>query len=246
MSGRNGTVVAWGDDLSDQSSVPVGLDSVIAVAAGYDFSIALRRNGTIVAWGANDDDQTTIPSGLNDITAIATGYFHAVALRRDGTIITWGDNSNRQLIVPSGLDGVTAIAAGNFNTVVLLQNGSVVVLGSHMATPPQLDSVIAIATGNSYTVVLRGKKSTTAVLKTTAGKIVFSPLSLSYKTGIIFLSSLLPEGTTFKLFDTNGRLIYKTMAPNARMRLPIPPADRVVLWRAEHPRLVVSGKLLIR
>ena len=37
----DGTVVAWGDNYSGQTSVPVGLSAVIAIAAGNEFSLAL-------------------------------------------------------------------------------------------------------------------------------------------------------------------------------------------------------------
>ena len=71
----NGTVMAWGDNYSGElgvggsnfagggpelcgteqcSKVPVqvpGLSDVVAIAAGYYFSLALLANGTVMGWG---------------------------------------------------------------------------------------------------------------------------------------------------------------------------------------------------
>jgi hypothetical protein len=46
-------VVAWGDNTFGQLNVPAGLNDAIAIAAGYGFSLALKRDGTVVAWGYN-------------------------------------------------------------------------------------------------------------------------------------------------------------------------------------------------
>lgn len=43
-----GTVVAWGDDSSGQTDVPKDLTRVIGVAAGDEFSLALKSDGTVV------------------------------------------------------------------------------------------------------------------------------------------------------------------------------------------------------
>jgi alpha-tubulin suppressor-like RCC1 family protein len=48
-----GIVVAWGDNTFGQLNVPAGLNDAIAIAAGYGFSLALKRDGTVVAWVYN-------------------------------------------------------------------------------------------------------------------------------------------------------------------------------------------------
>src|SRR5262249_35782579 len=53
-----GTVVAWGDNTYGQSSVPAGLSSVSAIAAGFQHSLALKSDGTVVAWGDNTYGQS--------------------------------------------------------------------------------------------------------------------------------------------------------------------------------------------
>ena len=45
----DGTVVAWGSDLSGQTDVPEGLKDVVAIAAGDFYSLALKSDGTIVS-----------------------------------------------------------------------------------------------------------------------------------------------------------------------------------------------------
>lgn len=78
---EDGTVTAWGKNIFGQSTVPEGLDGVIAVAAGdFRHSLALRANGTVVAWGDDAAGQTDVPEGLHDVTAIDAGGYHSLAV----------------------------------------------------------------------------------------------------------------------------------------------------------------------
>ncbi len=54
----------------------------MAIAAGYDHSLALRSDGSIVGWGDDDNGQASPPSG-NDFVAIAAGGGHSLALREE-------------------------------------------------------------------------------------------------------------------------------------------------------------------
>src|SRR5438445_4898454 len=67
---NDGTVVAWGSNASGQSTVPAGLNSVVAIAAGGLHSLALKNDGTVVAWGANECGESAVPAGLNGVGAI--------------------------------------------------------------------------------------------------------------------------------------------------------------------------------
>ena len=85
-----------------------GLSDVIAIAAGMDYSLALKADGTVWAWGSNPYGQqltnssggfSNIPSQieidsnghkLTDITKISAGSAFALALKKDGTVWTWG------------------------------------------------------------------------------------------------------------------------------------------------------------
>jgi alpha-tubulin suppressor-like RCC1 family protein len=124
----SGSVWAWGSrawgalgdgSTSGESAYAQqvsGLSGVVAIAAGNQFSLALRSDGTIVSWGANgvgqlgDGTQTmrtapcpgappvcvTVPN-LSRITAIAAGHSHSMALESDGTgpgyLWVWGSNA---------------------------------------------------------------------------------------------------------------------------------------------------------
>ncbi|MFF2149689.1 RCC1 domain-containing protein, partial [Kitasatospora sp. NPDC058190] len=147
---NDGTVLAWGfngdGELGDGTTTtprttPVQvcapgqtapctrfLTDVVAIAAGFDFSVALRKDGTVFAWGDNFvgelgngttsvTPQTTpvqvcapgqtapCTRFLTDVRAIATGdqASHSLALRKDGTVLAWGANGSGQLG-----DGTTA------------------------------------------------------------------------------------------------------------------------------------------
>jgi hypothetical protein len=77
------TPVAWGDNGSGQATVPGGLNSVVAIAAGDSHSLALKADGTVVAWGSNGSGQRTVPAGLSGVVAIAAGGAHSLALKAD-------------------------------------------------------------------------------------------------------------------------------------------------------------------
>src|SRR6266436_2678388 len=56
-----GTVVAWGNNLSGQTNVPVGLTNAVGIAAGWYHSLALKSDGTVVGWGTNANGQINVP-----------------------------------------------------------------------------------------------------------------------------------------------------------------------------------------
>ncbi|MBQ3463772.1 MAG: hypothetical protein IJH36_11855, partial [Clostridia bacterium] len=96
---------------------PLGQIVEPVIAAGRDFSVALRGDGTVWAWGLNDMGQlgdgtninraypvqvmTTDSNGdaeaLSNIKLIAAGETFALAVRADGVLYAWGDNTSGQL-----------------------------------------------------------------------------------------------------------------------------------------------------
>jgi alpha-tubulin suppressor-like RCC1 family protein len=122
----DGTLHAWGQNdhgqlgvagiVSSQGPIPISIQSgasvlhgktVVDIAAGYFFSLALCSDGTLAAWGKNDLGQLGVGDLLNRfvptgssynggnpaaprITAITAGGNHALALRADGSLIVWG------------------------------------------------------------------------------------------------------------------------------------------------------------
>lgn len=131
-----------------------GLTDVVAVAAGWYHSLALRRDGTVWAWGRNDKGQVGITPnplvpypvrGLTDVVEIRAGADTSYALRRDGTVWAWGwgrfgilgNGEFRDQPLPvqvQGLTGVRAFPSGVFGDAVagvLKEDGTVWVWGNN-------------------------------------------------------------------------------------------------------------------
>jgi hypothetical protein len=174
-----GSVLAWGDNAYQKTNVPVGLDGVVALAAGFDHSLALRQDGTVVGWGRNYEGQVNIPAGLSNVLAIAGGGYHSVALLADGTVSAWGYNSDGQARVPNGLTEVVGVAAGGFHTVVLRSDGRVLAWGSNTYhqtnVPPDLSNVIAIAAGGHHSLALCADGTVTGWGRNDSGQIDVPP-----------------------------------------------------------------------
>jgi len=137
----------WGVSYSC-SSTPVqvnGLIDVTNIAAGAEYTIALKTDGTVLGWGSNRVGQLgaettetcTLPYGsypcsftpiqvnvLTDITDIAARDIHTIALKTDGTVWEWGGDTSEPVQV-SELTDVTGIAAGGTHSIVLKSDGTV-------------------------------------------------------------------------------------------------------------------------
>lgn len=153
---RDGSVWTWGSNVDgemglgssdDEHHVAVqrvpGLAGVVAIAAGDEFDLALKRDGTVWGWGQNglgqlgrapDSDPTFRSSplrvpGLPRITAIAAGMDTALALDANGKVWSWGlsfSAGDTNLPAPvGGLAGATGIAASDRSALALLGNGQV-------------------------------------------------------------------------------------------------------------------------
>src|SRR6185369_7617612 len=104
------------------------LSNVVAVAAGADHCLALRKNGTLVGWGRNDSGQITLPLFLTNALAIAAGAQHSSALRADGSLISWGSDIAGQVSQsPSGTRYV-CVAAGGDHSLAIAGDGSPVIV----------------------------------------------------------------------------------------------------------------------
>jgi alpha-tubulin suppressor-like RCC1 family protein len=130
----DGTVAAWGynyagqlgDSTTTSRSVPVAVNTtsgsalygrtIVAIAAGYIYSLALSTDGILAAWGDNfygqlGDNTTTArhaPVAVNTVSgvsalygktpvAIGVGEGHSLALCATGTVAAWGYNNAGQL-----------------------------------------------------------------------------------------------------------------------------------------------------
>ena len=157
LVGRTPMAVAcWGWNIFGQTDPPPGLGDVVALAAGYNHSLALRSNGTVVAWGENRNGQTDVPAGLSNVKAIAAGQYHSLALKNDGSVVGWG-LTDYQLSPPSGLTGIKAIAGGGFHSLALTNAGHVlgwgVYLNGRTEAPAGMTGVALIAAGFEHSLV---------------------------------------------------------------------------------------------
>ncbi|RCX13292.1 alpha-tubulin suppressor-like RCC1 family protein [Fontibacillus phaseoli] len=121
----DGTVRAWGVNYTGQLGIgstqsfnfampvyqQVGgktslLSDVTALAAGAQFSVALKKDGTVWTWGADLNEELGRDTdgywstyaekveGLPEIAQISSGDAHSLALAKDGTVWAWGFNFN--------------------------------------------------------------------------------------------------------------------------------------------------------
>jgi alpha-tubulin suppressor-like RCC1 family protein len=203
----DGTVVGWGfNTIGQATGVTNGspgiatmqgqtLTSVVTLAAGAAYSLALRADGTVVGWGANEVGQATgVASGppaavsiagqpVANVVAIAAHFLHSLALKADGTVVGWGRNSFGEAtgiadgapgtvsIAGQLLTNVVAIAAGLTHSLALKADGTVVGWGINgygqatgvtngapgtiwMAGYP-LTNVVAIAAGSLHSLALQ-------------------------------------------------------------------------------------------
>ena len=162
----NSLVVSWGDNTYGQTNQPADLTNVVAVAGGYDFSLALQANGTVGAWGYNGDGETNVPAGLSNVLAVAAGSFHCLALESNGTVVAWGNNGYGQTKLPAGLSNVVAIAGGQYFSLALQDNGTLAAWGNNSSgqtkVPAGLSNVVAVAAGLYHCLALQGNGTVVA------------------------------------------------------------------------------------
>jgi PKD repeat protein len=186
----NGTLV--GSALSGAPLNVANLSNAVAVAEGFQHSLALKADGTVLAWGNNSYGQATVPSGLSNVIAIAAGGDHSLALKNDGTVTAWGWNSYGQTNVPPGLSNVIAIAAGGDHSLALKNDGTVTAWGwnnyGQTNVPTGLSNAIMIAAGqyDSLALVGNGPPMTQAwLMNPVAGSNSFN-LTLPTQSGRVY------------------------------------------------------------
>jgi alpha-tubulin suppressor-like RCC1 family protein len=115
---------------------------VIAIAAGWTFSVALCSDGTIATWGDNffsslGNGNTTssnlpvevVRTGVlagKKVTAISAGYYHVLGICTDGTVVAWGRGTSGQLGDSLRTSSTVPVRV---NTAGVLRNKTVVAIG---------------------------------------------------------------------------------------------------------------------
>ncbi len=240
-----GTLVAWGYNAYGQATVPSGLNGVVAVAAGFGHTVALKNDGTLAAWGYNYLGQATIPSGLSGVVAVTAGNLYTVALKNDGKVVAWGDNAYGQTSVPDGLSGVVAIAAKSITTVALKNDGTVVAWGDNTngvtSVPAGLSGVVAIASGNNHIVALKNDGTVVAWGGNNSGETTV-PQGLNgvvaIAAGMYHTVALKSDGTVVTWgYNSNGQMSVPSglsgvaaIAANLATTVPLKNDGTVVAW----------------
>jgi hypothetical protein len=105
--------VTLGGDTSGVIGVPYDLQSVVKVACGNLYSLALKSDGTLVRLGQTEMGEIGIPDNLADIVDIAAGNSHAMALRSDGRVLSWNNVARTagEVLQPSNMRNIVEISA---------------------------------------------------------------------------------------------------------------------------------------
>lgn len=158
--GLDGKITSWANYAPIYGETNVtGLSNVVALAAGYQDSLALFSDSSVYAFGYNAYGETASPAGLMNVVGIACGDYHDLALLNDGTVAGWGQNTYGQVTTNLAATNLVALAAGSQHSVGLRDNGTVVAWGQNSSgqlnIPPGATNVVGIAAGSGFTAALR-------------------------------------------------------------------------------------------
>ena len=156
------------DETELQSPKAVdGLESMVAVAAGYNFPAALKFDGTVYTWGGSVQSKPTQVKGLAGVVAISAGQTDLVALKSDGTVWQWALGGTPAQV--KGLSDIAAVDAGGSHFLALTTDGYVYAWGSNWdgqlgtgdttdsATPKKVDglfNIVDIAAGHRHSLAV--------------------------------------------------------------------------------------------
>ncbi|AEC01302.1 fimbrillin family protein [Parasphaerochaeta coccoides] len=157
-----------GDGTTTNRSTPVQvkasttpndfMTNVVAVSAGSNHTLILKKDGTLWATGRNNNGQlgddttanksTPVPvsSMRSDVKAISAGDVHSMILKKNGTLWTTGANSSGQLGVSAGTSyktstpeqvlsmgyDVAAVSSRDRHTMILKKDGTLWATGYNL------------------------------------------------------------------------------------------------------------------
>ena len=160
---EDGTAVAIGNNEYGQCDV-ADWTNLVAIDAGFLYTVGLKADGTVLAAGYNDDGRCNV-SDWTDITAIRAGSYHTVGLKADGTVVAAGNNKYGQRDVSDWTD-IVAIKATYGHTVGLKADGTVVAAGNNeygQCDVSDWTDIIAIDAATSHTVGLKADGTVVAI-----------------------------------------------------------------------------------
>lgn len=235
---RRGTVWAWGfnivgqlgDGTFENRNIPVQVEdlmSVVDIAAGHNFSMALKSDGTVWTWGDNSWGRlgtgSLVPTfvnrpvqatGLSSVTAISANETHAMALKSDGTVWVWGANSQGDL-------GLGTSDFGNHPTPVQV---------------PGLTGIVAIFLRGGVSYAMKGDGTVFGWGTTFSGQLgngtsgtlsVISPIELPALKGMLSASSgslstivLNPDGSLLSFGNNFRGLLGRGLPDNGPYPVP--------------------------
>ena len=152
---EDGTAVAIGNNEYGQCDV-ADWTNLVAIDAGFLYTVGLKADGTVLAAGYNDDGRCNV-SDWTDITAIRAGSYHTVGLKADGTVVAAGNNKDGQCDVSDWTD-IVAIKATYKHTVGLKADGTVVAIGNNgdgQCNVSDWKDIVAVNAGGWDTVGLK-------------------------------------------------------------------------------------------
>ena len=170
----------------------LGTDAWTFIAAGFNFTQAIKSDGTLWAWGDNlngglgNGSQNQRLSPVNIATGttwatVAAGVYHTVAVKSDGTLWAWGGNYDGQVgdgtannirttPVQIGVDNKwVKVAAGMYYSAAVKSDGTLWAWGKNNygqmgnGTVVSSSSPVQIGSDTKWVTVVAGGYHTVAV-----------------------------------------------------------------------------------
>jgi hypothetical protein len=106
---RGGAASGWGLNDEDQLGLPDGHPdgTVIAIAAGSYYGMALTSTNTAYVWRDSRPLDQPAPVAGQEIKAIAAGTLASFALTQDGKVLAWDRDGTAHSQVPAELTSQT-------------------------------------------------------------------------------------------------------------------------------------------
>lgn len=115
----DGKAADWGSTWAYMDASPQDIgQNIAALAAGYDYTLALLKSGALRVWDDGSHNAvanrvfTGMPTTHDFVGVAAGGSGEAAALRSNGTVVVWGSNDGNIQSIPAGLGFVTSLAIG--------------------------------------------------------------------------------------------------------------------------------------